>query len=152
MKPAINDPSARQDTGGPSSIFGRRGNGNGRAGRQHLSTVEIEIAELTERSTHDLWLAWRRLHRTDPPLGLSRDLMIRALAHQVQARTDGGASRALRRRLQKLTAGSRKADAFRDSSIVLKTGTRLIRHWRGHAHTVLVREDGFEYEGSIIAR
>jgi hypothetical protein len=23
----------------------------------------------------------------------------------------------------------------------------LVRHWRGHPHTVLVREDGFEYEG-----
>ena len=22
-----------------------------------------------------------------------------------------------------------------------------MRQWRGHAHTVLVREDGFEYEG-----
>ena len=24
---------------------------------------------------------------------------------------------------------------------------RLVRQWRGHAHTVLVQEDGFEYEG-----
>jgi len=23
----------------------------------------------------------------------------------------------------------------------------LVRQWRGHTHTVLVREDGFEYEG-----
>jgi len=28
-----------------------------------------------------------------------------------------------------------------------KTGTMLVRQWRGHTHTVLVREDGFEYEG-----
>jgi hypothetical protein len=37
-------------------------------GKQQLIRVEVEIAELTERSTHDLRLAWRRLHRTDPPL------------------------------------------------------------------------------------
>jgi DUF2924 family protein len=49
--------------------------------------------------------------------------------------------------LQKLTAGSRKAGVPLDPGIVPKTGTRLVRHWRGHAHTVLVREDGFEYEG-----
>ena len=30
---------------------------------------------------------------------------------------------------------------------MLKTGTTLVREWRGHAHSVLVREDGFEYEG-----
>jgi DUF2924 family protein len=29
----------------------------------------------------------------------------------------------------------------------LKTGATLVRQWRGHTHTVLVREDGFEYEG-----
>src|SRR5262249_33893280 len=110
-----------------------------------LTNVEIAIAELTERSTHDLRLAWRRLHHTDPPLGLSRDLLIRALVHQLQERTHRGTGRALQRRLQ--TAGSRKAGVPLDPGIVLKTGTRLIRHWRGHAHTVLVREDGFEHEG-----
>src|ERR1700758_3699920 len=31
--------------------------------------------------------------------------------------------------------------------IMLRTGTTLVRQWRGHTHTVLVREDGFEYEG-----
>ena len=28
-----------------------------------------------------------------------------------------------------------------------KTGTTLVRQWRGRAHTILVCEDGFEYEG-----
>jgi hypothetical protein len=31
--------------------------------------------------------------------------------------------------------------------MVLKTGASLVRQWRGHTHTVLVGEDGFEYEG-----
>jgi hypothetical protein len=30
---------------------------------------------------------------------------------------------------------------------VLKTGTTLVRQWHGHAHTVLVGENGFEYDG-----
>jgi hypothetical protein len=147
MTAPINNASARHRTGGPSPVLGRRGDGNGRTGRQHLSKVQVEITELTERSTHDLRLAWRQLHRTDPPLGLSRDLLIRALANQLQERTHGGASRALQRRLQKLTAASRKAGIPLDLGIVLKTGTRLVRRWRGHSHTILVREDGFEYEG-----
>jgi len=149
MTAPINNASARQRTGGPSPVLGRRGGGDDRAGRPHLSKVEVEIAELSERSTHDLRLAWRRLHRTDPPSGLSRDLLIRALANQLQERTHGGTSRALRRRLQKLAVGSRKTGARRDPGIVLKTGTRLVRQWRGHPHTVLVREDGFEYEGQL---
>jgi hypothetical protein len=53
----------------------------------------------------------------------------------------------LRRRLQTLTGEFDKQSASFDPGIVLKTGTTLVREWRGHAHTVLVREDGFEYEG-----
>jgi hypothetical protein len=147
MTAPINNASARQRIGGPSPILGRHGDGNNRAGRQHLTKVEVEITELTERSTHDLRLVWRRLHRSDPPLGLSRDLLIRVLANQLQERTHGGASAVLRRRLHNLTAGSRKSGVPLDPGIVLKTGTKLLREWRGHTHTVLVREDGFEYEG-----
>jgi hypothetical protein len=49
----------------------------------------------------------------------------------------------------KATRGSeqeRGALSF-DPGIVLKTGATLVRQWRGHSHTVLVGEDGFEYEG-----
>jgi hypothetical protein len=44
------------------------------------------------------------LHRTGPPLGLSRDLIIRALANQLQEQIHGRVSAALRRRLQTLAA------------------------------------------------
>jgi hypothetical protein len=30
---------------------------------------------------------------------------------------------------------------------VLKTSATLVRQWRGQTHTVLVGEDGFEYDG-----
>ena len=53
----------------------------------------------------------------------------------------------LRRRLQTLAGEFEKAGASFDPGIVPKTGTTLVRQWRGHAHTVLVRENGFEYQG-----
>jgi hypothetical protein len=90
---------------------------------------------------------WRKLHRTGPPLGLSRDLMIRTLANKLQERVHGGPSLALRLRLQSLAGGLEKGAVSFDPGIVLKTGTTLVRQWRGHTHTVLVREGGFEYEG-----
>ena len=34
-----------------------------------------------------------------------------------------------------------------DPRLVPKIGTSLAREWRGRSHVVLVREDGFEYEG-----
>src|SRR5215831_5568357 len=86
-------------------------------------------------------------HRTGPPQGISRDLLIRALAHQLQERAAGGANRALRRRLQTLAGEFAKKSRSFDPALVPKVGATLVRQWRGHTHTVLVREDGFEYEG-----
>ena len=79
-------------------------------------------------------------------MGLSRDLMIRALANELQERTHGCPGGALRRRLQTMARELAKGASSFDS-IVPKSGTTLVRQWRGHTHTVLVREDGFEYEG-----
>jgi hypothetical protein len=147
MKPAINDASARQRAGGPPPVPSRGGDWENRPRRPDIIEVERQIAELVDQSTQDLRVAWRELHRTGPPQGLSRDLLIRALAHRLQEQTCGGTSRAQRRRLQRLAREFEKGSGSSDPGIVLRTGTTLVRQWRGHAHTVLVREDGFEYEG-----
>ena len=152
MKPAVNDASARQDSGGPSSVPRRGADRNNRPRRADGTELARDIAGLVDRSTQDLRLAWRQLHRTGPPPGLSRDLMIRALAHQLQERTEGGASPTLRRRLQGLAGEFEKGGASFDPGIMPKTGTMLVRQWRGHTHTVLVREDGLNMRASVIAR
>src|SRR5262249_14790868 len=97
MQPPTDDTSARQRSGGPSPVPGR---GNERRHSADIAEVERQIAELVRLSTPELRLAWRLLHRTGPPPGLSRDLLIRALAHQLHERIHGEASRAPRRRLQ----------------------------------------------------
>jgi Protein of unknown function (DUF2924) len=147
MKPAINDALARPRAGEPSAVRHRNGNRHDRPRRPDITEVERQIAGLANRSTPDLQVAWRQLHRTGPPLGLSRDLLIRALANQLQEQSYGGVSRALRRRLQSLAGASDKGTMAVDPGLALKTGTTLVRQWRGHTHTVLVHRDGFEHEG-----
>jgi len=147
MKPAFNDDSARQRAGEPWPLRSRNGNRHDRPRRPDVTEVERQIAGLADQSTQDLRVAWRQLHRTGPPLGLSRDLLIRALANQLQEQIYGGVSRVLRRRLQSLAAASDKATMAVDPGVVLKAGTTLVRQWRGHTHTVLVHKDGFEHEG-----
>src|SRR5215467_15975900 len=137
MKPAICDAAVRQ----------QNGNRYDQPRRSDLTEVERQIAGLANRSTPDLRVAWRQLHHTGPPLGLSRDLLIRTLAHQLQEQSYGGASRALSRRLQSLAGASDKGTMAFDPGLVLKAGTTLVRQWRGHTHTVLVHQDGFEHEG-----
>ena len=138
MKPPIHD---------LSPVPGRGGNRTNRPGNANVAEVDRQIAVLVDRSTHELRLAWRQLYCTGPPRGLSRDLLIRALANQLQERTHGGASRAMRRRLQTLAGEFERGGASFDPGVVVKIGTILVRQWRGRTHKVLVREDGFEYEG-----
>ena len=147
MKPASNDALARQRAGEPSPVRHRNGNRHDRPHRPDIAAVDRQIAGLAKRSTQDLRVVWRQLHHTGPPLGLSRDLLIRALANQLQEQSYGGVSRALRRRLQSLAGASEKATLAVDPGLVLKAGTTLVRQWRGHTHTVLVHQDGFEHEG-----
>ena len=143
MKPASNDALAHQRAGEPSPVRHRNSNRHDRPRRPDITEVERQIAGLADRSTQELRVAWRQLHRTGPPLGLSRDLLIRALANQLQEQSYGGVSRALRRRLQSLAGASDKGTMAVDPGLVLKAGTTLVRQWRGHTHTVLVHNDGF---------
>jgi hypothetical protein len=147
MRPAIHDATARQNSGEPLSVIGQAGDRSSEPRSFKIDDIEAEIAGLPDRSTHELRLAWRSSYRGDPPLGLSRDLMIRALANKMQERAHGGPSRSLKRHLHTLAGEFEKGSLSFDPGVVLKTGARLVRQWRGHAHTVLVLGDGFEYEG-----
>ena len=146
MRPPVHVASARQHSGEPSSGLGPNG-GHDRLPGPDRAGLDGEIAGLIDRSTQELRGAWQTLHHTGPPLGLSRDLIIRGLADKLQQRAHGSPSRALQRRLRTLAAEFAKGARSFDSDIVLKTGATLVRQWRGHTHTVLAREDGFEYEG-----
>jgi hypothetical protein len=144
MRPPIHDATARQHSGEPSPFIGPAGDLSD--GPRSL-VDEGEIAGLADRPTHELRPAWRKVYRREPPVGLSRDLMIRALANKLQERAYGGPSPSMQRRLNTLAREFEKGNSSFDPGVVLKTGARLVRQWRGNAHTVLVLEDGFEYEG-----
>ena len=68
MKPAIYDASARQHAGELSPVGHPNGNRHDRPRRPDITEVERQMAGLANRSTQDLRVAWRQLHRTGPPL------------------------------------------------------------------------------------
>ena len=147
MTSPTHNAAARQHVGEPFSGLRANDARRDRPHNQDLAEVDGEIARLVERSTQELRRAWRTLYHTGPPLGLSRDLIIRELADKLQQRAHGGPSRALQRRLRMLAGEFEKRAGSFDPGGVPKTGTSLVRRWRGHTHTVLVYEDGFEYDG-----
>src|SRR5512132_4739968 len=52
-------------------------------GRRDMADVRDELARLTEASTHDLRIEWRRPRRAEPPVRLSRDLPVRGVAYDL---------------------------------------------------------------------
>ena len=147
MTSPIHEASARQHSGEPFSGLSPNDARKDRLCKRDLAEVDGEIARLVDRSTQELRRAWRRLYNSGPPPGLSRDLIIRGLADKLQQRAHGGPSRTLQRRLRILAGEFEKGAGSFDPGGVPKTGASLVRRWRGHTHTVLVREDGFEYDG-----
>ena len=147
MKTPLYEASARQHSGEPSSGLAANDGRKDRPRNRDLAKLDHEIAGLAGQPTQELRRVWRTFYHTGPPLGLSRDLIIRGLADKLQQRAHAGPTRALQRRLQIVAAEFEKGARSFDPGGMLKTGATLVRQWRGHTHTVLVGEEGFEYEG-----
>jgi len=122
-------------------------NGGGRAhpASEGLTEKLVALADLDAAS---LRREWRRLYRSHPPRHIRRDLLVLAIAWKLQERIHGGLTAAQKRRLASIGEELRKnGNLSAGPAIRMKPGSRLVREWRGETHTVLVLEDGFEWNG-----
>src|SRR5215831_17939989 len=95
LMPGVGLRRARQPSGGLSRDKDLRAN------RAAVTTdIENRLAMLETLSTGDLQIEWQRLYRASPPIRLSRDLLLRGIAHRVQERVLGGLSLSAQRRLR----------------------------------------------------
>ena len=110
--------------------------------------IEEEINRLRSLTLQELRGEWRRLYAGEPPQ-ISRHLLVLGLGYRIQEIDQGGLGKATRRKLQTIAKNLRKTGRVGPTpSLALKPGARLVREWRGRAHTVTVTEDGFEYAGA----
>ena len=111
-----------------------------------MSSLGDRLAALHSMSTSELKTEWGRLMREPAPV-LAPDLLMRAIAYRLQERVHGGLAASTRQHLRRLVKQVEiNGEVASDSGVVLKTGTRLVREWRGRTHHVLVLEDGFLFE------
>ena len=102
--------------------------------------ADLPRSELVER--------WQTLCGADPPKGISRLLLVRAIAYEMQARRYGGLRPATSRRLLKLVHGSADAESVKNiTAPKLKPGARLVCEWNGSVHVVEVVEGGIVSRG-----
>ena len=93
-----------------------------------MTDIAKEIAGLDRMKTHELRERWRRTYWAKPPTGISRDLLIQALAYHIQEGELGDLSRAVMRRLRAIVQKMRSGgSSFFDLSAFLKPGAKLIK-------------------------
>lgn len=109
-----------------------------------MSTLVEDLAALAAVDLGELREAWRQHYRSDAPASMSRELLMRAVGYKMQEAVLGGLDR---RTLLQLSS-SRLGSNTRVTPLPPKSGTKLIREWRGKVHEVLRLEDGqFAYAG-----
>lgn len=93
---------------------------------------------------------WQDVHGRSPPRGLGRNLLVRALEWEAQARTCGGMTPRIERELTRLARQlGQSGELDLDRQVTLKPGTRLVREWQGRTIRVNVLSEGFEHKGRV---
>jgi hypothetical protein len=109
-----------------------------------VSRMDDRLAQITAMTSAQLPAEWQTCFgEVAPTLPLS--LLRRALAYRVQELAHGGLPAAAKRMLDALARDS--SASVSEPAIRLKTGTRLLREWKGRVHAVLVMDEGFMLDG-----
>ena len=121
--------------------------------------VAARLKALEQMDHAALRAEWRRLYRAHPPKHVTRDLLTLGVAWKIQEQAYGGLGAATKRRVADLAKTlERDGDVTRSRVAQVRPGAKLVREWRGETHTVIVRENGFEWQGrhwrslSVVAR
>jgi hypothetical protein len=121
--------------------------------RFSVASIEDEVAHLRDLDLKGLRARWQSVFRRPPPSHLPRHLLFAVLAFRVQADRLGDLDHETRKVLERANPGeSGSAMVDRLSSLdrkrmELTPGTMLVREWGRQSHRVMVRADGFAWNG-----
>src|SRR5215210_8821945 len=88
------------------------------------AALRSEIEGLAALSLERLRERWRELYGTKAPQGFRREMLIRALAYQLQVRAYGGLPAGARRRLREIAAAARDGSL---DPIAVRVGSGALR-------------------------
>lgn len=117
----------------------------------HEETLKAQLERLHGSSRNALAEEWVRLFKVPAPRKSSREFLLKAVGHRLQADFYGDLKPSTRKMLLKIAERLRSGGSITDliaRAPAAKPGTRLIRTWRGETHEVLVLDGGaFEWRG-----
>ena len=117
----------------------------------HRRNGNIDIDNLEQLSRAELRVLWEREFAGKAPRALGRDILALGIAYARQERSYGGLARPVAKELDRLLARVLRDEAVdapnARTSPLPRTGTMLVREWRGTTHRVTVVDDGFRWNG-----
>ncbi|MEI8389312.1 MAG: DUF2924 domain-containing protein [bacterium] len=114
------------------------------------------IEELQSLPRQELIQKWKKLFKTNSPQHARKEFLIKHIVWELQAKKQGGYSAQTKKQLDKLAEKLAKKqdvnendvkETCRQSSVFeIKSGTKLIREYKGEKHEVIALDKGFKYK------
>ena len=118
-------------------------------GIQNATDCREALSRLPTLDIIELRRQWGGLYKTQASPDLSRELLLRAVAYQMQELALGGLRPARERQLRQIAQQFKRTEgATIRARPELRPGTRLMREWQGRTYDVLVLDDGFSLRGT----
>jgi hypothetical protein len=91
---------------------------------------------------------WSQVWNLKTPKQISRPMLIKSIVFKIHEQRTGGMNMAQRERLAQLVQAYKKGgtDSARRQNDI-KSGTQLVREWKGKSHTVTIRDGCYHYHG-----
>lgn len=105
------------------------------------------LENLKKLPLNELRQMWADAWGIEPHARIGQKMLIKSLEFKNLERDAGGFTVEQCQRLEQLIKSyKRNSNFFDENTTALKPGTRLIRHWKGTRHSVLVQNVGYEYK------
>lgn len=104
--------------------------------------------EISGLSLPELRKRWAEAWGLPPPPKISRTMLEKSLVFKLKERAGFGLMPEQKKRLDGLVRAYKRAPGSM-KEVTIKSGTRLVRTWKGQRHSVIVKENGFDYQGRV---
>jgi Protein of unknown function (DUF2924) len=112
--------------------------------------LEALLNQLSRARIKELRERWRSTFRAEPPPAFGPDLLRRSIAHRLQEQRYGGLSTSVQRQLNQLIKTlAKKRSGHIELPKRVKSGSVLVRLWKGKSYRVMVLDDGFAFDGRV---
>lgn len=117
---------------------------------EQWARIEKELVEILRCSIRKLRARWKELYRSEPPSSFGPDLLRRSIAYRIQEQIYGGLEPNIRREIEQLVRTIRKSPSGKiDLPQRIKSGSVLVREWKGQTYRVTVSGRGFIYNKTV---